>query len=110
MKLWQIVQWGNHQEGTDGQDGQILISAVDMQTAIDKASIAFGYHNDGFDWKDGTPDVAISLGYDDRPDGEAVQLSPVLIGYAFNLGLNPAWHRHPTLGWMTQQEMYGEDI
>ena len=123
MKLWQVIQWGNMDDGPDGRDTQCIISAVDMQSAIKKAEIHLPYWDKDWgvhlhdekkaeekrEWKHGA-EVVYLIGQDDKPDGEAVLVIPVWIAMGVNLSHNPAWYlNHQTQGWETQEEMYGPE-
>ena len=113
MKLWQVVQWGNQDEGPDGCDTQCIVSAIDMQSAITKACIHFdqlntyGKQTVWREYKAGKADVIWSLGADDKPDGEAILIVSIFVKPAHNLGRYHAWYRHPdTNKWLPQKEMY----
>ena len=111
MKLWQVIQWGNIEDGGNGPDTQCVVSAIDMPSAIAKAEIHFpswsAYVKE--DWNKGA-DVVYLIGQDDKPDGDAVLVIPVWVMHAFNLTHNPPWYfNHETKGWDTQEEMYGPE-
>lgn len=93
MKLWQVIQWGNNEDGPDGWDTQCIVSAVDMQAAIKKAAIHFPsweIYTKG-EWEHTSADVVYLLGQDDKPDADAVLIVPVWIKPAYNLSHNRAW-------------------
>lgn len=103
MKLWQVIQWGNKEEGPNGLDTQCIVSAANMEAAIAKGEFHFNQY--AF-WKQA--DVIYLLGYDDRPDGDALLIVPIWLHYADNLQHNPAWFRKywDDGTWATEDEVY----
>jgi hypothetical protein len=94
MKLWHVVQYGNGDEGPDGHDIQCIVSAINMEAALTKASFHFDQYNFAYkDWKKGNADAIYLLGEDNKPDGEAILTVIIWRNPGLNLGRNPAWHR-----------------
>lgn len=93
MKLWMISQWGNKDEGHNGEDTNCIVRSNDMMAAIAFAEQVFlGYGKDG--WKEGKADVVYVLGDDGKEDDEKTKLIiSVWRAHAFNLGGYPSWHR-----------------
>ena len=114
MKLWQVIQWGNINDGPDGLDTQCIISAVDMMSAIGKAEDHFPSwkhysRGPGFDSFEHRSDVVYLLGEDNKVDGEPILVTRVWVCMADNPAHNLAWYREwDTNQWRTQMEMYGE--
>ncbi len=111
MKLWQVIQWGNIEDGGNGPDTQCIISAPDLQSAVREGEARlYNYHSfSDKGWKDDA-DVVYLLGEDHRPDGEAVVIVPVWVQNAFNMAGNPSWHRdYESKVWKTREEMYGPE-
>ena len=44
MKLWQVIQWGNKEEGPNGLDTQCIVSAANMEDAIAKGEFHFNQY------------------------------------------------------------------
>lgn len=102
MKLWRIAQWGNPKEGPNGHDTQCVISAVDMKSALDKATELFGSG-----YQKGQADFVMLMGTDPRPKGEAVVVIVPWVAPAFNLAHDPGWLRHPnTRAWVPAEDAY----
>ncbi len=107
MKLWHVAQWGNLDEGANGQDTNCIVRAPDLETAVKIAQNNFEY----LDWKDGECDVVFLMGEDNIEDDTAKIVIRDWIANAFNLGGYPSWHRDLDTGkWLTAEEMYGNAI
>lgn len=106
MKLWHVAQWGNADEGPNGQDTNCIVRAPDLETAIKLAEKEFEY----LDWKDGVCDTAWCMGEDYLLDDDPRVIVQDWIAHAFNLGGYPSWHRDLDTGkWLTEAEMFGEN-
>jgi len=107
MKLWFIGQWGNHEEGTDGKDTQCVIRGNDMMRVIKSAEECFQIYRE---YRGGRADFIFLLGEDGLDDdGKEALIIPVWIGYCFNLGNLPLWHRRywDTDKWESTKTLYG---
>lgn len=104
MKLWHIAQWGNADEGGNGQDINCIVRADDLETAVEIAELNFEH----LDWKDGQCDVIYLMGEDTLNDDKAKIIVYPWIANAFNLGGYPSWHRDSDNKWLTSEEMYGD--
>lgn len=107
MKLWHVAQWGNLEEGPDGQDTNCIVRAPNLASAVNLAEDYFKRIYQP--WKDGQADVAMLMGEDTSTSDD-----PRIVIYswrnpAFNLAHYPAWYRHhETNEWLDQKTMYGE--
>jgi hypothetical protein len=92
VKLWHVVQWGNPEEGGNGDDGQCIISASSLESAVARAEQHFQDYNPSY--MAGKCHIVHLLGQDDRSDGEAVMINYRWLQPAVNPGKLPTWHRH----------------
>jgi hypothetical protein len=109
MKLWQVVQWGNKEEGADGWDTQCVVAASDMMSAITKAELHFSQYYSNY--REGKADMILLLADNALTDSqESVLIIPIWIKPSYNLGKSPSWHRrNETNEWLSHKDMYGED-
>ncbi len=107
MKLWHIIQWGNHKDGANGWDTQCIVSAKDLKSAVDKAQLHIGDYGNGY--RDRLADCAHLMGEDGKPDGEPVLITNVWVAVGVNMGKYELWHRHPESNeWVDHKTMFGE--
>lgn len=91
MKLWHVVQWGNPEEGGNGDDAQCIISASSFEEAV-----AFGEeHFQGYnkEYMSGRCHVVHLLGQDDKPDGKPVMVIYRWLQPSVNPSKMPFWLR-----------------
>jgi hypothetical protein len=110
MKLWVVSQWGNKDEGPNGEDTNCVIRSNDMMEAIEFAeNIFLGYMRDG--WNKGKANAIYLLGDDGREDDHKTkQIIDVWRAHAFNRGGYPSWHRDWREGndgkWAPAEELF----
>jgi hypothetical protein len=92
MKLWHIVQWGNPEEGGNGDDAQCIVSATSFEAAVKMGEQHFQDYNPSY--MDGKCHVVHLMGEDDRPDGDAVMIIYRWLQPAINPSKMPYFHRH----------------
>jgi hypothetical protein len=92
MKLWHIVQWGNPEEGGDGDDAQCIISASSFESAVIMAEQYFQDYNPTY--MNGKCHVVHMMGQDDKPDGAAVMVIYRWLQPAVNPSKMAYWYRH----------------
>lgn len=110
MKLWQVIQWGNPDEGGNGKDTQCIVSAKDLSSAVEKGFLHIERYNEGIENWETRIDTVRLLGQDDRPDGEPILIVGVWLAHAQDMPGNASWHQsHRTKEWLTTKEMFGED-
>lgn len=99
MKLYQVIQWGNATDGGDGWDTQCIVSGQNVQSAVEKGEFHLERMSPFKPYRNGKADVVYELGQDNRPDGEAILITPCWIKSAFNLTHNPAWLKDDSGKW-----------
>lgn len=92
MKLWHIVQWGNPQEGGNGDDAQCIVSASSFEEAVSFGEQHFQDYDK--DYMDGKCNVVHLIGQDERPDGKPVMVIYRWVQSAVNPSKMPCWYRH----------------
>lgn len=106
MKLWIVVQWGNKEEGPNGQDTQCIIRSNDMLKAVEFGESCM----QPLKWKDGQADMIVLLGDDGMSDdGMMRTIIQPWINSAIYGGDYLSWRRHSiTNEWMDTKTMYGD--
>jgi hypothetical protein len=108
MKLWHVAQWGNKDEGGNGDDTNCIVRAPDLKSAIDFAENYFNMQGHG--WKNGEADVAYLMGEDCSDDDKTQLVVLIWRNPAFNMLDYPSWHRHPvTNEWGDTKSIFGEE-
>ncbi len=94
MKLGHVVQWGNPEEGGNGDDTNCIVSATSFEEAIKTAEQHFqDFHKT---YMNGKCQIVHELGQDNRPDGAAVIIIHRWIQCSANIAKMPYWHRNET--------------
>jgi hypothetical protein len=94
LKLWQVAQWGNPDEGANGEDTIVLVVAKNFNRAIQLAKTYFidyyFFKNVPAKWKNGEIDNIILLG-ESYGDGEEKVVVFSFIQHSLNLSHAPSW-------------------
>ena len=108
MKLWRVAQWGNVNEGGNGEDTNCIVRANTMDSAIKITEEYFNQWGKNA-FKHGITDCVMFLGEDASPLTEEKVVVRKWLEHAINLAEYPAWTREWNTNVWVSNDFYEEN-